>query len=64
MRKCFIIEKMEERKEKSKKKTKKSDPDFIPEGENEEIRLELPKEMHIVNDRVFLLYKSKMRISK
>ena len=32
--------------EKSKKRTEKSDPDFIPDHGNGEIRLELPKETH------------------
>ena len=48
------------RLEKSKKRTEKSDPDFIPDSRNEEIRLELPKETHIVNDRLYLVYKSKL----
>ena len=47
--------------EKSKKRTEKTDPDFIPDHGNGEIRLELSKETHIANDRVFLVYESKFK---
>ena len=48
--------------EKSKKRTKKSDPDFIPDDGSKEIKLELPKETDIANDRVFLVYELKFKL--
>ena len=40
---------------KSEKRTEKLDPDFISDNGFEEIRLELPKETHIANNRVFFV---------
>ena len=41
--------------ETSKKRTEKLDSDFIAVDRNEHIRLELPKETHITNDRICLV---------
>ena len=32
----------------------------MPDDGNEQIKLELPKETHIANDRVFLLHRNKL----
>ena len=46
---------------KFEKRTEKLDSDFISDDGFEEIRLELPKEMHIANDRVFFVDESKFK---